>query len=102
MENSGGNERNAFSNGYLVSEQNTSIPNLIFRQKLNFNPLVHLEIFETGYSWPQLKLNNNDNNNNNNNNNNINSANNSNDNTRKVLEKYSKCSLRLLTQFRPK
>ena len=48
MENSGGNERNAFSNGYLVSEQNTSIPNLIFRQKLNFNPLVHLEILEKG------------------------------------------------------
>ena len=67
MENSGGNERNAFSNYDLVSEKNTSIPNLIFRQKLNFNPSVHLEIFETGYSWPQLKLNNNDNNNNNNN-----------------------------------
>ena len=50
MENSGGNERNAFSNYDLVSEKNTSIPNLIFRQKLNFNPLVHLEIFETGYS----------------------------------------------------
>ena len=100
MENSGGNERNAFSNYDLVSEKNTSIPNLIFRQKLNFNPLVHLEIFETGYSWPQLKLNNNDNNNNNNDN--INSTNNSNDNTRKVLEKYSKCSLRLLTQFRQK
>ena len=83
MENSGGNERNTFSSSYLVSEQNTSIPNLIFRQKLNFNPLVHLEIFETGYSWPQLKLNNNDNNNNNNN---INSSNNSNDNTRKVLK----------------
>lgn len=48
MENSGGNERNAFSNAYLVSEQNTSIPYLIFRQKLNFNPFVHLEIFETG------------------------------------------------------
>ena len=48
MENSVGNERNAFSNSYLVSEQNTSIPNFIFRQKLNFNPLVHREIFETG------------------------------------------------------
>ena len=51
MENSGGNERNAFlafSNSYLVSQQNTSIPNLIFRQKLNFNPLVHLEILEKG------------------------------------------------------
>ena len=50
MENSGGNERNAFSKYDLVSEKNTSIPNLIFRQKRNFNPLVHLEIFETGYS----------------------------------------------------
>lgn len=48
MENSGGNERNAFSNSYLVSEQNTSIPNLIFRQRLKFNPLVHPEMFETG------------------------------------------------------
>ena len=48
MENSGGNKRNAFSNAYLVSEQNRSIPNLIFRQKLNFNPFVLLETFETG------------------------------------------------------